>query len=206
MIVDELSTNSLSVCSALENEAEPLDMSKRTVTKERGEPPSYFQSILCSNYGRRQTGVPAVMFPSSIDKTTSCSSSSSSPTTTTTLSGKFIYSFGPRRCRTSIRSPYTYVRGRMNINAIRRRRVLYADDKEAMCDQVINEHFRRSLGRDYLNVFSTSKTASKEQENDRLIENQSPSVRVQRSTDVDDEKETVNRCISPSPLSGRCFW
>lgn len=85
-------------CSAIENEAEPLDMSKRTVTKERGEPPSYFQSILCSNYGRRQTGVPAVIFPS-IDKTTSCSSSSSP----TTLSGKFIHSFG--RVRRSIPAP-----------------------------------------------------------------------------------------------------
>lgn len=74
------------------------------------------------------------------------------------------------------------------------------DDKEAMCDQVINEHFRRSLGRDYLNVFSTSKVVNKEPENDRLIESQSPEV---QRTDEDSEKANIARCISPSPLSGR---
>ena len=30
-------------------------------------------------------------------------------------------------------------------------------DEEAMCDDVVNEHFRRSLGEDYVNVFSSNK-------------------------------------------------
>lgn len=76
------------------------------------------------------------------------------------------------------------------------------DDKEAMCDQVINEHFRRSLGRDYLNVFSANKppATNKEHEDDSPIETvQAP---AQVHSDEASQHKADSRCISPSPLSG----
>lgn len=60
--------------SITENSSEPLDMSKRTATKDRGEPPSYFQSILSSNYAHRQSNVPSVY--NSNDEASNTSSSS----------------------------------------------------------------------------------------------------------------------------------
>lgn len=56
-------------------------MSKRTATRDRGEPPSYFQSILCSNYGRRQTDIPVTGGNHSSQDTTSYPSSVTSSST-----------------------------------------------------------------------------------------------------------------------------
>lgn len=72
-------------------------------------------------------------------------------------------------------------------------------DKEAMCDQVINEHFRRSLGRDYVNVFSSSKPVSKNTE----LKEKAPSLLVPKiHRDEHIERRHRTRSISPSPLSG----
>lgn len=64
-----------------------------------------------------------------------------------------------------------------------------------MCDQVINEHFRRSLGQDYVNVFSTNK----KNENEVITDNQT--VVSKLSKDEKLEKNST-RHVSPSPLSG----
>lgn len=64
-----------------------------------------------------------------------------------------------------------------------------------MCDQVINEHFRRSLGQDYVNVFNTNK----KNENEVITDNQT--VVSKLSKDEKLEKNST-RHESPSPLSG----
>lgn len=67
-----------------------------------------------------------------------------------------------------------------------------------MCDQVINEHFRRSLGRDYMNVFSSSKAASKNEKVEEL--SQSTLSKTHSEDEVD--SSTVTQSASPSALSG----
>lgn len=63
-----------------------------------------------------------------------------------------------------------------------------------MCDQVINEHFRRSLGEDYVNVFS----ANKKQDN-QILNSQASAKEVEEN---DTSERASNGRISPSPLSG----
>lgn len=64
-----------------------------------------------------------------------------------------------------------------------------------MCDQVINEHFRRSLGEAYVNVFSTSK-----KQDNQVIDNQTSS---KESEDANTKEPITDGRISPSPLSGK---
>lgn len=65
-----------------------------------------------------------------------------------------------------------------------------------MCDQVINEHFRRSLGQDYVNVFS----ANRKHENEVLVDSQTVVSKWPKDENV--EKKNSTRHVSPSPLSG----
>ena len=72
--------------------------------------------------------------------------------------------------------------------------VLLVDNNETMCDQVINEHFRRSLGKDYVNVFSSNK------KNDNQIPSSQPSSNAVENHTI--KERTSNGRVSPSPLSG----
>lgn len=67
-----------------------------------------------------------------------------------------------------------------------------------MCDQVINEHFRRSLGRDYMNVFSSSRAANK----DEKVEEFSQSTLSKTHSEDEVDSSTVTQSVSPSALSG----
>lgn len=152
-------------------------MSKRPTAKDRGEPPSYFQSILCSNYGRRLPDVSGSVFPSSTE-----------PKCTSPVDGIVLDSYKNLRMNAII---LLSVRNLWHFFPL-------ADDKETMCDQVINEHFRRSLGRDYMNVFSSSRAANKNEK----VEEFSQSTLSKTHSEDEVDSSTVTQSASPSALSG----
>ncbi len=81
---------------------------------------------------------------------------------------------------------------------------MFVDENEStMCDQVINEHFQRSLGRDYVNVFAGVKPIKKNQRSEEVV---SQSTTSKNHHKVDVETREVIRNTSTSTLSGTIFF
>lgn len=129
-------------------------MSKRPATKERGEPPSYFQSMLNSKYTRQRPDISPVVIRSSDDSS----------------NGNAIYASNAQ----------------FAFSLILIKRISFADE-EAMCDDVVNEHFRRSLGEDYVNVFSSNK-----KHDNQIVDSQTSAEEVEH----DDRNERSTEGLS----------